>query len=186
MLGKISRHILRQPLPARPSSLIRLLSFSHPKYMTAQLPIVGSPVSATLPSDAFQLLSTSEKVGSSEDCLFEQQVQDVKQWWASSRYEGIKRPYSAEAVVSKRGSMQQTYPSSVMARKLFNLFNERAAKQEPVHTSVLRSNSAERVCGNLIRCSGGDRSSADDTASRQSRGSLCFRLGVFFGLNKHQ
>ncbi|KAJ6151565.1 hypothetical protein N7470_007162 [Penicillium chermesinum] len=50
------------------------------------------------------------------------------------RYEGIKRPYSAADVVSKRGSLQQTYPSSLMARKLFNLLNERAAAGEPVHT----------------------------------------------------
>ena len=69
--------------------------------------------------------------------MFEQQVQDVKEWWASSRYEGIKRPYSAEDVVSKRGSLQQIYPSSLMARKLFSLFKERAAAGEPVQTSII-------------------------------------------------
>ena len=57
-------------------------------------------------------------------------------WWASPRYKGIKRPYSAEDVVSKRGALQQSYPSSLMARKLFNLLEERAAKGEPVHTSA--------------------------------------------------
>jgi isocitrate lyase len=68
--------------------------------------------------------------------LFEEQVQAVKDWWASPRYKGIKRPYSAEDVVSKRGALQQSYPSSLMARKLFNLLEERAAKGEPVHTSA--------------------------------------------------
>lgn len=92
------------------------------------------PLSSQFPADAYQLLPSSEKAGSSEDTLYEQQVQDVKQWWASPRYEGIKRPYSAEDIVSKRGSLQQTYPSSLMARKLFNLFKERAAAGEPVHT----------------------------------------------------
>jgi isocitrate lyase len=103
--------------------------------MESPLPPVEPPVSAVLPTDSFQLLSTSEKIGAAEDTLLEQQIKDVKRWWATSRYEGIKRPYSAEDVVSKRGSLMQTYPSSLMARKLFNLFKERAAKGEPVHTS---------------------------------------------------
>jgi isocitrate lyase len=92
-------------------------------------------VSTTLPSDSFQLLSTADKAGESEDALFEQQVKDVEAWWKTPRFEGIKRPYSAQDIVSKRGSLQQTYPSSIMARKLFNLLNERAAEGQPVHTS---------------------------------------------------
>ncbi|MCJ1250390.1 hypothetical protein MMC30_007618 [Trapelia coarctata] len=102
--------------------------------MAASLPSVDPPVSTALPSDAYQLLPESGKAGAAEDALFEQQVRDVQQWWASERYRGIKRPYSAEDVVSKRGALQQTYPSSLMARKLFNLFRDRAAKGEPVHT----------------------------------------------------
>jgi isocitrate lyase len=92
-----------------------------------------------LPSDSYQLLSTADKAGAAEDALYEQQIKDVEEWWASPRYEGIKRPYSAADVVSKRGSLQQTYPSSLMARKLFNLLNERAAENKPVHTSMLAS-----------------------------------------------
>ncbi|KAJ4356176.1 mitochondrial 2-methylisocitrate lyase [Didymosphaeria variabile] len=95
---------------------------------------VDSPVSSALPGDSFQLLPEASKAGQAEDALFEEQVQKVKDWWASPRYKGIKRPYSAEDVVSKRGALQQTYPSSLMARKLFNLFEERAANGEPVHT----------------------------------------------------
>ncbi|KAL8736352.1 MAG: hypothetical protein Q9181_002457 [Wetmoreana brouardii] len=85
------------------------------------------PVSTALPADAYQLLPTSEKSGSAEDSLFDQQVQEVESWWSTPRYKGIKRPYTAEDVASKRGALQQTYPSSLMARKLFNLFQERAA-----------------------------------------------------------
>ncbi|CAG8970983.1 hypothetical protein HYALB_00007650 [Hymenoscyphus albidus] len=92
------------------------------------------PVSAALPSDSFQLLPESQKAGEAEDALYEQQLKDVEAWWASPRYEGIKRPYSAADVVSKRGSQMQTYPSSVMARKLFNLIKEREANGEPIHT----------------------------------------------------
>lgn len=95
---------------------------------------VDPPVSTALPGDSFQLLPEVSKAGQAEDALFEEQVQAVKDWWASPRYKGIKRPYSAEDVVSKRGALQQSYPSSLMARKLFNLLEERAAKGEPVHT----------------------------------------------------
>lgn len=95
---------------------------------------VHPPVSTSLPSDSFQLLPESQKAGQAEDDLFAQQVKDVEAWWGTERYHGIKRPYTAEDVVSKRGALQQTYPSSLMARKLFNLLNERAAQGKPVHT----------------------------------------------------
>jgi len=100
----------------------------------SQLQAVSPPVSTPLPSDSFQLLSTTDKVGDAEDALFNEQVRQVQEWWKSPRYAGIKRPYSAEDIVSKRGALQQTYPSSLMARKLFNLFEERAKAGQPVHT----------------------------------------------------
>ena len=96
---------------------------------------VDPPSSKTLPSDSYQLLSADKKAGTAEDDLFNHQVENVNDWWASSRYEGIKRPYSAEDVVSKRGTMQQSYPSSLMARKLFNLLQAKANVGEPLHTS---------------------------------------------------
>lgn len=103
--------------------------------MSTHLPTVDPPLSASLPSDSYQLLPTLEKAGAAEDALFDQQVENVKKWWSTERYDGIKRPYSAEDVVSKRGALQQTYPSSLMARKLFNLIKEKAAAGEPLHTS---------------------------------------------------
>ena len=122
-----------------PAAVLRIRPLFPIRTIATQLPTVEPPVSTTLPSDSYQLLSTSAKSGSAEDALFDQQVKDVEQWWASSRYKGIKRPYSAEDVVGKRGTLQQTYPSSLMARKLFNLFGERAAAGEPVHTSELQT-----------------------------------------------
>jgi isocitrate lyase len=97
---------------------------------------VDPPVSSKLPSDSFQLLATASKAGEAEDALFDAQVQAVKDWWETPRYAGIKRPYTAEDVVARRGTLQQTYPSSLMARKLFNLFEERAKEGKPVHTSM--------------------------------------------------
>ncbi|EEY16190.1 mitochondrial 2-methylisocitrate lyase [Verticillium alfalfae VaMs.102] len=87
-----------------------------------------------VPADAFQLLSEANKVGEAEDALYESQIKEVEAWWRSPRYEGIKRPYSAADVVSKRGTQQQTYTSSLMARKLFNLIKERGAEGKPLHT----------------------------------------------------
>ena len=102
--------------------------------MSFSLPPVEPPISTILPSDSFQLLSSTAKAGNAEDALFAQQVVDVKKWWATDRFKDTKRPYSAEDVVSKRGTLQQNYPSSAMARKLFDLLAERAAEGKPVHT----------------------------------------------------
>jgi isocitrate lyase len=115
----------------------RAFTCGYLRMSPSSLPPVQPPVSSTLPSDSYQLLSTADKAGDAEDALYEQQIKDVEAWWNSPRFEGIKRPYSAADVVSKRGSLQQTYPSSLMARKLFNLLNERAAENKPVHTSML-------------------------------------------------
>lgn len=104
--------------------------------MSTSLNSVNPPLPGASPTSAFQLLSTEEKAGDAEDAIFDEQVKQVQDWWASPRYKGIKRPYSAQDVVGKRGALQQVYPSSLMARKLFNLLEERAAKGEPVHTSV--------------------------------------------------
>ncbi|RBR25353.1 uncharacterized protein FIESC28_01790 [Fusarium coffeatum] len=89
---------------------------------------------ATQPADAFQLLPESQKPGEAEDKLYEATVKEIEAWWASPRYKGIKRPYSAEDVATKRGTQKVQYPSSVMAQKLFNLIREREAKGEPIHT----------------------------------------------------
>ena len=91
---------------------------------------------ATQPADAFQLLPESQKPGEAEDQLYEATVKEIEAWWASPRYAGIKRPYSAEDVATKRGTQKVQYPSSVMAQKLFNLIKEREAKGEPIHTST--------------------------------------------------
>lgn len=158
MLRTITRQLPRQR-SILPAARLTLRSFTcgYPRMTSSVQP----PVSTALPSDRYQLLSTPDKSGAAEDALFEQQVRDVEAWWSSPRYKGIKRPYSAEDVVSKRGSLQQSYPSSLMARKLFNLLNERAAAGEPVHTSESASASIAYVPApvnseaKLMRCTSG-------------------------------
>ncbi|KAF2479323.1 isocitrate lyase [Neohortaea acidophila] len=102
--------------------------------MSSSLPAVSPPLPSTSAADSFHLLPEASKSGSAETELYQQQINQVKEWWASPRYKGITRPYSPEDVVSKRGTLQQVYPSSLMARKLFNLLEERAAEGQPVHT----------------------------------------------------
>jgi isocitrate lyase len=127
-----------------PVALSRPISTTLARRMPSQaLPTVVSPLNTIVPSDSFQLLPEASKVGAAEDALFNQQVQAVNDWWASPRYAGIKRPYSAEDVVARRGTLQQVYPSSVMARKLFELFEKRAKEGNPVHTSMAVSRSIE-------------------------------------------
>jgi isocitrate lyase len=104
--------------------------------MAPSIAAVSPPLPSSNPTDAFQLLPEAEKPDA-EQQIFDEQIRQVKEWWASPRYKGIKRPYTPEDVVSKRGTLQQVYPSSLTARKLFNLLEERAAKGEPVHTSML-------------------------------------------------
>ena len=141
MLRSVSRRIPRRfptlsSTAGSPSRFARRpFTCAYPRMTSSSLPSVEPPVSTALPGDSYQLLSTADKAGAAEDALYEQQIRDVEAWWNSPRYEGIKRPYTAEDVVSKRGSLQQTYPSSLMARKLFNLLNERATQGQPVHTS---------------------------------------------------
>ena len=134
MLGNNARSLLRRHCCRNlPAHNIRMPT----RLASNNLPVTLPPLPSSLPADEYQLLPTSQKAGLTEDALFEQQIKDVQELWDSPRYEGIKRPYSAQDVVSKRGALQQVYASSLMARKLFNLFKEKAAAGEPVHTSSL-------------------------------------------------
>jgi hypothetical protein len=170
--------------PRAMQSAIRPLSYGATN-MTGSLTPVEPPLPSAQATDAFQLLSTEEKA-SAEDDIFDAQVQQVKDWWASPRYEGIKRPYSAETVVSKRGALQQVYPSSLMARKLFNLLEERAKEGKPVHTSTY-SYSIDNIISKAYTFifSGRHRPGADDTASASPRDPLCFWMGLLCCLDHY-
>lgn len=141
MLRRISASVPKRPTSRlstttrAPACLGSLRSLSSTAPSMSSLPAVSPPVTSSLPSDSFHVLPEQEKAGSPEDALYEQQIRDVEEWWSTSRYAGIKRPYTAADVVSKRGSLQQSYPSSLMARKLWNLIQEKLSAGEPIHTS---------------------------------------------------
>ena len=46
----------------------------------------------------------------------------------------MKRPYTAEQVVSKRGTIPISYPSDIQGKKAFNLFSEHFKRGTPSHT----------------------------------------------------
>ncbi|KAJ1911093.1 isocitrate lyase 1 [Tieghemiomyces parasiticus] len=69
-----------------------------------------------------------------EQRAFETEVAAVKQWWQAERFRNVLRPYSAEAVVSKRGSLAINYPSNDMARKLWNLVEGHFNARTTAHT----------------------------------------------------
>ena len=51
----------------------------------------------------------------------------IEEWWSSPRWKGIVRPYVAQEVVSLRGSLEASYQSDQMAKKLFATLTECAA-----------------------------------------------------------
>lgn len=185
MLRTVSRSAARQVRALRPSrqttQIPRPLSTAAIRMSSSTLQAVDPPVSTVLPGDSFQLLPEAAKAGQAEDALFDEQVQAVSDWWASPRYKDIKRPYSAEDVVSKRGALPQSYPSSLMARKLFNLLEERASKGEPVHTSASSLLCVDRTTADpsSLTHSGRDRSCTNDPASREPRSPIRLGMGMF-------
>lgn len=99
------------------------------KQATESGPDVTSLVPAPAPLRVHPPTPEGERV------LFDEAVREVEAWLASPRWKGIKRPYTAKDIVSKRGTMPAIPPaSSLMADKLFALLTEHAANRTVVHT----------------------------------------------------
>ncbi|KAL8966151.1 MAG: hypothetical protein Q9197_006148 [Variospora fuerteventurae] len=96
--------------------------------------ILNNPLKRSTHSGVLNHFQLHHKTPKAEDALFSKQIHLVQIWWDSSRFEGLRRDHTAEDVVSKRGTLQQDYPSSLMARKLYNILEGRAASGQPVHT----------------------------------------------------
>merc|ERR1712093_136736 len=71
-----------------------------------------------------------------EQAAYEASIESINQWWASPRFRGIKRPYEASAVASKRGTMppDPLNPVNIQAKKLYSLFSRAAEAGKPIHT----------------------------------------------------
>ncbi|KAE9404001.1 isocitrate lyase icl [Gymnopus androsaceus JB14] len=62
---------------------------------------------------------------------FATEVKQVLEWWKSPRFARVTRPYTAEEVVSKRGSLKIDYPSNTQAKKLFSILSKHAERGTP-------------------------------------------------------
>jgi isocitrate lyase len=60
-----------------------------------------------------------------EDQKYLDEVNAVKQWWTDSRWRYTKRPFTAEQIVAKRGTLKIEYPSNTQAKKLWKLVENR-------------------------------------------------------------
>ncbi|KAL1978732.1 hypothetical protein VTN31DRAFT_1591 [Thermomyces dupontii] len=60
-----------------------------------------------------------------EEQKFQEEVNAVKQWWQDSRWRYTKRPFTAEQIVAKRGTLKIDYPSNAQSKKLWRILEER-------------------------------------------------------------
>jgi isocitrate lyase len=60
-----------------------------------------------------------------EDQTYQDEVAAVKQWWSDSRWRYTKRPFTAEQIVAKRGTLKIEYPSNSMSKKLWGILEDR-------------------------------------------------------------
>lgn len=60
-----------------------------------------------------------------EDQKYRQDVEAVKKWWQDSRWRYTKRPFTAEQIVAKRGTLTVEYPSNVQSKKLWKMVEQR-------------------------------------------------------------
>lgn len=107
---------------------------SNPRRPLSTTKMASQFSSASSAAEAFQLLPEHSKPGPAESALLAAETASVEAWFASPRFKGIKRDWTASDVVSKRGSLPQSYPSSLMARKLFNLVQSHLSTGTPIHT----------------------------------------------------
>ncbi|KAF2139263.1 uncharacterized protein K452DRAFT_232641 [Aplosporella prunicola CBS 121167] len=60
-----------------------------------------------------------------EEKAFQDEVNQVKQWWSDSRWRYTKRPFTAEQIVTKRGNLKIQYPGGEMSKKLWRTVEKR-------------------------------------------------------------
>jgi isocitrate lyase len=69
-----------------------------------------------------------------EDAAFAAEVVAVKQWWSDSRWRYTKRPFTAEQIVVKRGTLAIEYPSNNQSKKLWETLEQRFQNGDASYT----------------------------------------------------
>ena len=81
-----------------------------------------------------------------EEKFFQEQVQEIGNWWKDQRWAKTKRIYLPEDIARKRGSLKINYPSSDQAKKLYKLLEEHDKNKtvsftfgalDPIHVSQM-------------------------------------------------
>jgi isocitrate lyase len=73
-----------------------------------------------------------------EDQAFAAEVEAVKRWWSDSRWRYTKRPFTAEQIVAKRGTLKIEYASNAMSKKLWKILEGRFNVCLPARLSAYR------------------------------------------------
>ena len=69
-----------------------------------------------------------------EDAAFHAEVEAVRRWWASPRWRHTRRPFTAEQIVSKRGTLAIEYPSNAQSKKLWGILEKRFREGDASYT----------------------------------------------------
>jgi isocitrate lyase len=60
-----------------------------------------------------------------EDQQYLHEVEEVKKWWQDSRWRYTRRPFKAEQIVAKRGTLTIQYPGNALSKKLWETVESR-------------------------------------------------------------
>lgn len=69
-----------------------------------------------------------------EEQIYLDEVAAVKKWWSDSRWRYTKRPFTAEAIVAKRGNLKIEYASNTQAKKLWRILEGRFKNGDASYT----------------------------------------------------
>lgn len=69
-----------------------------------------------------------------EQQKYEEEIQAAKQWWTDSRWRYTKRPFTAEAIVARRGNLKIQYPGNELSKKLWKTVEARFKNKDASFT----------------------------------------------------
>lgn len=87
----------------------------------------------TLPLPLHQIHANPVRAAT-DDAAYQQEIQQTQEWLDSPRFQHIKRPYDAAAVVRLRAPLSQQYASNEQAKKLWTLLHDAKQQKSYSHT----------------------------------------------------
>lgn len=126
---RLSSSSTRQRLP-RVAHCARVVLLPRSNSMTAPR------FNSTSASSAAPLYRLDPPTEAEEAADFAAQVASIDEWFSSPRFAGLKRPYSAELVATKRGTqpVSPLQPANISAKKLHASLSRAQEAGRPLHT----------------------------------------------------